>query len=184
MSWSEVWRNSSIFLNTHYADFKSMVLMQIFRGGKRPVIPVNHQCHWVMASLPYKESPVCGYTWVVKTHPLSFPTTWATSILFPNNLGDEREGITKKKKNCCFCCCSVTKVVFSLWPHGLQHTRLPCSSVFSRVCSNLCPISQWCYLTISSSTAPFSVCIQSFGASESFPRWVSSSHQLAKVLEL
>ena len=98
MSWSEVWRNSSIFLNTHYADFKSMVLMQIFRGGKRPVIPVNHQCHWVMASLPYKESPVCGYTWVVKTHPLSFPTTWATSILFPNNLGDEREGITTTKK--------------------------------------------------------------------------------------
>ena len=98
MSWSEVWRNSSIFLNTHYADFKSMVLMQIFRGGKRPVIPVNHQCHWVMASLPYKESPVCGYTWVVKTHPLSFPTTWATSILFPNNLGDEREGITTTTK--------------------------------------------------------------------------------------
>ena len=98
MSWSEVWRNSSIFLNTHYADFKSMVLMQIFRGGKRPVIPVNHQCHWVMASLPYKESPVCGYTWVVKTHLLSFPTTWATSILFPNNLGDEREGITTTKK--------------------------------------------------------------------------------------
>ena len=29
---------------------------------------------------------------------MSFPTTWATSILFPNNLGDEREGITTTKK--------------------------------------------------------------------------------------
>ena len=190
MSWSEVWRNSSIFINTHYADFKSMLLMQIFRGGKCPVIPVNHQCHWVMASLPYRESPVCGYTWVVKTHPLSFPTTWATSILFPNDLGDEREGINKqtnkqtKKNVAALVVVQSLSHVFSLWPHGLQHTRLPCSSVFSRVCSNLCPISQWCYLTISSSTAPFSVCIQSFVASESFPRWVSSSHQLAKVLEL
>ena len=117
MSWSEVWRNSSIFINTHYADFKSMLLMQIFRGGKCPVISVNHQCHWVIASLPYRESPVCGYTWVVKTHPLSFPTTWATSILFPNDLGDEREGINKQtnkqtKKRWCSCCCSVTKSCF------------------------------------------------------------------------
>ena len=32
-----------------------------------------------------------------------------------------------------------------------------------------CPLSQWCYLTISSSVAPFSSCPQSFPASESFP---------------
>ena len=87
-----------------------MLLMQIFRGGKRPVIHVNHQCHWVIASLPYRESPVCGYTWVVKTHPLSFPTTRVTSILFPNDLGDEREGITTTTTTkCCCSCCSVTK---------------------------------------------------------------------------
>ena len=35
---------------------------------------------------------------------------------------------------------------------------------------NSCPLSQWCYLTISSSAAPFSFCLQSFPASESFPR--------------
>ena len=37
------------------------------------------------------------------------------------------------------------------------------------VCSNSCPLSQWCYLTISSSAIPFSFWLQSFPASESFP---------------
>ena len=57
----------------------------------------------------------------------------------------------------------------SLWPHGLQHARLPCSSPTSRACSNLCPLSWWCHLTISSSVVPFSSCLQSFPASGSFP---------------
>ena len=33
----------------------------------------------------------------------------------------------------------------SFWPHGLQHARLPCPSVSSRVCSNSCSLSQWRY---------------------------------------
>ena len=45
-----------------------------------------------------------------------------------------------------------------------------------------CPLSRWCHPTISSSVVPFSSCLQSFPASESF-QWVSSSHQVAKVLE-
>ena len=57
----------------------------------------------------------------------------------------------------------------SLWPHGLQHTRLPCPSLSPAVCSDSCPLSQWCYLTISSSAAPFCFCLQSFPASGSFP---------------
>ena len=36
----------------------------------------------------------------------------------------------------------------SLWPHGLQHTRLPCPSLYPRVCSTSCPLSQWCHSTI------------------------------------
>ena len=56
----------------------------------------------------------------------------------------------------------------SLQPHGLQLARLPCTSLAPRVCSNLCPLSQWCYLTISSSAAPFSSCRQSFPGSGSF----------------
>ena len=57
----------------------------------------------------------------------------------------------------------------SLWPHGLQHTRPPCSSSSPRLCSNSCPLSQWCNPTISSFVIPFSSCLQSFPASESFP---------------
>ena len=58
----------------------------------------------------------------------------------------------------------------SLWHHGLQHARFCSSSLFPRVCSNSCPLSQWCYLTISSSASPhFSFCLQSFPALGSFP---------------
>ena len=57
----------------------------------------------------------------------------------------------------------------SLWPHGLQHARPPCPSPNPGACSNLCPSSQWCHPTISSSVVPFS-CLQSFPASGSFPR--------------
>ena len=42
----------------------------------------------------------------------------------------------------------------SLWPHGLQHTRLPCASPTPRVYSNSRPSSRWCHPTISSSVVP------------------------------
>ena len=64
----------------------------------------------------------------------------------------------------------------SLWPHGLQYTRLPCPSLSPRVCSNSCPLSQWRHPTISSSVTPFSSCPQSFPISGSFPMsWLSIS---------
>ena len=56
----------------------------------------------------------------------------------------------------------------SLWPHGLQHIRLPCPSLSPWVCSNSCPLSWWCHPIISSSVAPFSSCPQSFPGSGSF----------------
>ena len=55
----------------------------------------------------------------------------------------------------------------SLWPHGLQHSRLPCPSPTPGAYSNSCPSSQWCHPNISSSVIPFS-CLQSFPASGSF----------------
>ena len=57
----------------------------------------------------------------------------------------------------------------SFWPHGLQHTRLPCLSPTPGGYSSSCPSSRWCHLTISSSVVPFSSCLQSFPTSESFP---------------
>ena len=38
----------------------------------------------------------------------------------------------------------------SLWPHGLQHARLPCPSPTPGAYSNSCPSSRWCHPTISS----------------------------------
>ena len=35
--------------------------------------------------------------------------------------------------------------------HGLQNARLPCPSLSPGVCSSSCPLSQWCYPTISAS---------------------------------
>ena len=56
----------------------------------------------------------------------------------------------------------------TLWPHGVQHTRLPCPSLSPRVHSNSCPLSRQCYLTISSSVVP-SLCLQSFPSIRVFP---------------
>ena len=56
----------------------------------------------------------------------------------------------------------------SLRPHGLQHAMHPCPSPTPGAYSNLCPLSQWCHPTISSSVGPFSSCLQSFPASGSF----------------
>ena len=43
----------------------------------------------------------------------------------------------------------------SSWPHGLQHSRLPCPSQAPGACSNSYSSSQWCRPTISSSVIPF-----------------------------
>ena len=71
----------------------------------------------------------------------------------------------------------------SLWPHGLQHARLPCLSVSVRVCSISSPLSQRCYLNVSSSVTPFSSC-PNLSQNHDLSQWVSSSHQVAKILEL
>ena len=57
----------------------------------------------------------------------------------------------------------------SLWPHGLQHARLPCPSPTPGAYSNSCPLSRWCHPAISFSVVPFSFHLQSFPASGSFP---------------
>ena len=57
----------------------------------------------------------------------------------------------------------------SLQLHGLQHTRLPCPSLFLGVCSSSCPWSLGCHPATSSSVTPFTSCPPSFLASASFP---------------
>ena len=59
--------------------------------------------------------------------------------------------------------------VNSLRPLGLQHIRFLCPPLSPGVCSDSCPLCWRCYLTISSSAALFSFCLQRFPALWSFP---------------
>ena len=74
----------------------------------------------------------------------------------------------------------------SLRPHGLQHSRFPCPSLFEFpwIYSNSHAFSQWCHPTISSSATPVSSCPQSFPASESIPmtRLFASHDESIKAL--
>ena len=70
----------------------------------------------------------------------------------------------------------------SLQPHGLQHARFPCPSPTPGAYSNSCPSSQWCHPTISSSVIP-SPPVFNLSQNQGLFQWVTSSHQVAKVLE-
>ena len=69
----------------------------------------------------------------------------------------------------------------SLRPHGLEHARPPCPLPTPRIDSNSCALSRWCHPTISSSVVPFSRL--NLSQHQGLFQWVSSSHQVAKVLE-
>ena len=86
------------------------------------------------------------------------------------------------------CGCSFTQLCPTLRPHGRQHAslkdRLPCPTLSPGVCSNSCPLSRWCHPTISSSATPFSPFAFNHSQHQGLLQWVSSLHQVAKVLEL
>ena len=64
----------------------------------------------------------------------------------------------------------------------LQHIGLPCPSPSPGVCSDSCPLSQGCHLTISFPVIHFSSCPQSFQHQDIFQRF-DSLHQEVKILE-
>ena len=78
-------------------------------------------------------------------------------------------GFSKKNSFLLLLLFSRSVVSNSLWPHGLQHARLPCPSSTPGVYSNSLSLSWWCHPTISSSVVPFPSHLQSFPASGSFP---------------
>ena len=83
------------------------------------------------------------------------------------------------------CCCCVPKLCPTLCASRDRSTPdfpvLHYLQEFMSI-SDLCPLSWWCRLTISSSPAS-SCCLRSFPAS-GLLQWVGSSHQVAKILEL
>ena len=70
----------------------------------------------------------------------------------------------------------------SSWPLELQHTKLSCPSPTPRAYSNSCPSSQWCHPTISFSVIPSPPAFN-LPQHQGLFQWVSSSHQVAKILE-
>ena len=65
--------------------------------------------------------------------------------------------------------CILSTYLFNLCAEYIMwNARLPCPSLSPRVSSDSCPLSWWCYLTISSSETLFSFCLWYFPASGSF----------------
>ena len=72
------------------------------------------------------------------------------------------------------------------WLSHVQLFATPCPSLFPTVCANSCPLSQWCYPTISSSAiisshplplpSPFAF---SLSQHQGLFQWVSSLHQVS-----
>ena len=86
----------------------------------------------------------------------------------------------------CGDCCSVTQSCLTLWPHGLQHARLPCPSLSPGVCSNGDSLLHWVNDAIQQSYPLSLPSPPAFNLSQhqDLFQWVSSLHQVAKVLEL
>ena len=79
------------------------------------------------------------------------------------------------------CCCSVAQSCPTLCdPMDCSTPGFPVLHCLP-VCSHSCPLSLWCYSTISSSAAPNPFDFNLFQHQGLF-QWVSSSHQVAKVL--
>ena len=70
----------------------------------------------------------------------------------------------------------------SLWPHEPQHARLLCPSPTPGTHPNPCPLSRWCHPTISPSVVPFPPALN-LSQHQGLFKWVSSLHQVAKLLE-
>ena len=74
-------------------------------------------------------------------------------------------------------------VMSNSWrPHELQHARPPCPSPTPRVHPNPCPLSQWCHPLSHPLLSPSPPAL-SLSQHQGLLQWVSSSHQVAKVLE-
>ena len=94
-------------------------------------------------------------TWLSMHHLLHLQTLWPVPMLIPS-------------AELCCCCWSLAKscLFVTPWTAALQ---FPSPPLCPGVCLDSCPLSRWCYPTISSSAAPSCFCPQCFSASGSFP---------------
>ena len=71
----------------------------------------------------------------------------------------------------------------SLWPREPPHARPPCLSPTPGVHPNPCPLSWWCHPTIYPLLSPSPWPALNLSQHQGLFKWVSSLHQVAKVLE-
>ena len=116
---------------------------------------------------------MCSPSWTLShlpphTIPLGHPSAPAPSILYlASNL--DWQFVSYMILYTFQCHSLPTPLIPSGWfPGCWSWTPSPCLSPTPRVYSNLCPLSQWCHPTISSSVIPLSSHLQSFPASRSF----------------
>ena len=70
----------------------------------------------------------------------------------------------------------------SLWPHESQHASPPCPSPTPRIYPNSCPLSQYAIQPSRPLSSPSPLALNLFQDQGLF-QWISSSHQVAKVLD-
>ena len=90
---------------------------------------------------------------------------WRRLLRVPWTARRSNQSILKEISSVQFSCSVMSN---SLQHPEKQHTRPPCPSPTPRVYSDSCPLSQWCYPTISSPVIPFCYWLQSYAASGSF----------------
>ena len=129
---------------------------------------------------------ISGYrSWArVKTFgsPIHLPTLGLTDFPSRKHVSWVGFGFLSPASTLCFThvcwlgACGLSDVVVQslsrVWPFVTPWTaacQVPLSPSVSQSLLKLCPLSQWCFLTILSSATPFSFCFHSFSPSGSFP---------------
>ena len=172
--WSSGWRGWGCSRDTQESAFWNAWLSPVVSVREKPVLgPGSAPTLWSQLSPPSLSQPQvpCWMTVTVasvrsraeagashcrSTHGGQDPeeARWVLSS-FSTDVCWGGKSLSCGRRFCC--CCSVAKSRLTLWPHGPQQARLPWPSLSPRVCLSWCSLSQWFYLTISSSvTPPFS----------------------------
>ena len=140
-------RSESLWWWNYFSKFLQVWLFE-FKGGKKKTRKEEH------GSGPCGSSEAAGLGMLVPFCSLSH----TLGLLQPDREAQSqacsptKETIRRNEGRCMGLGSLFSHLVMSssLWPHGLQHARLPCPSP-SGACSNSCPVSRWCHPTISSS---------------------------------
>ena len=137
-----------------------------------------------MTSPPCEGPPEAQPKWVVLTSslrlhssldPLKYLRNWFPTTGFFPSLDVGTWFVMSLYAPVVYFSISLVAIVQSLSPVWLFVTQQTAachaslSFALSWTCSNSCPLTWWCHLTISSSVVPFSLCFHSFLASRSFP---------------